>query len=472
MNESHHDAERLADVVHVLHGPDGTGAVRRVLYAVYVVGILSLTYGFTVTRALFITSDPQWVRDNLLGAPAAAVAVASGVALLVAARAVGRVRGPAVPPLPWVDHVVSGPIDRADTLREWWVVSSTLLLAGSTVLGGVLGGGLWASGTTGPLALLVAVLVGASLGGALALLWLAGQLAAGGGAAVPDAGRPGRNLLRRPRASLGLLTLPGLRAQSTRSTHLGGAVLAGDLRAARLEVAMPVRRGRGLRLRSRGRLVTVVSRDILGLRRQPGLLGGGGALSLAGSAGVAWSVTNADVPAALAVVSMVLCYLGIGVWAEGLRLLGDTLGTPGLSGLPIGVEALAHSVLPTGLFVVVGVPVGLGVHAVVGAPSTTATAVSLWMVGVAVLVVAAHWVASFRGQPPDLVFLPELGPAAMAFWYARPLILAGLTGGLLTARLGASGLFEPAAIALLITLTGAGFWARRALRSAADAHRV
>ncbi len=130
----------------MLHGPHGTGAVQRVLYAVYLLGLLAFTYGFTVARALFITSDPAWLHDRLLGPGAAVVAVALAVALTVLVHGLGRRRGPVVPPLPWVDHVVAGPLDRAATLREWWLVSATLLVAGATVFAGVLGGGLWASG--------------------------------------------------------------------------------------------------------------------------------------------------------------------------------------------------------------------------------------------------------------------------------------------------------------------------------------
>ena len=130
------DKERLQDVTHVLHGEHGTGAVQRVLYAVYLLGLLAFTYGFTVARALFITSDPAWLHDRLLGPGAAVVAVLLAVALTVLVHGLGRRRGPVVPPLPWVDHVVAGPLDRAATLREWWLVSATLLVAGATVFAG------------------------------------------------------------------------------------------------------------------------------------------------------------------------------------------------------------------------------------------------------------------------------------------------------------------------------------------------
>jgi hypothetical protein len=466
------DRGRLADVTHVLHGSEGSGAVQRVLYAVYVSAMLAFTYGFTVARALFVTSDPQWVRDRLLGPVAAVVAVLLALALAVLVHGLGRRRGPVVPPLPWVDHVVAGPLDRATTLREWWLVSATLVVAGSTVLAGVLGGGLWAAGSAGPGALVAAVVVGPSLGAVLAGAWLAGQV----GTADADRPREGARhdgwRVLRPAAALRSLRLRELRAQSIRSTRVGGAVLAGDLRAARLEAATPVRRGRGLRLRSRGPHLTLVSRDLLGLRRQPGLLVSGALLTVPGAAGVAWAASDPGVPVALAVVAVAVTYLGVGVWAEGLRLLGDTLGTPRLSGLPLGTEAAAHTVLPASLFLGLAVPVGLVVHGLVPAPAVGVSALVLWLVGLGALVLGAQWVTAFRSRPPFLSFLPEVGPMVMTLWFARSLLLCAAVGGLLTAQVARVGVLGPVGAWLVVAVGLAWWWGRGALRSASLEHRV
>ena len=467
------DKERLQDVTHVLHGEHGTGAVQRVLYAVYLLGLLAFTYGFTVARALFITSDPAWLHDRLLGPGAAVVTVLLAVALTVLVHGLGRRRGPVVPPLPWVDHVVAGPLDRAATLREWWLVSATLLVAGVTVVAGVIGGGLWASATTGPASLVVSLLVGPALGAALAAAWLAGQVGAGGSGAdaLPRADGDGRGVLS-PSAALRRLGLPALRAQSIRSTRLGGAVLAGDLRAARLEASTPVTRGRGLRLRSRGRLLTVVARDLLGLRRQPGLMLSGALLAAPGAAGVAWSLSDPEVPVALAVVSVAALYLGVGVWAEGLRLLGDTLGTPRLSGLGLGTEAGAHTVLPASLFVLVALPMCLAVHVLVPRTTVGIASLLLWVVGVGAFVLAAQWVAAFRGRPPFLAFLPDVGPMLMTLWFARSLLLCAVIGGLLTSRAAHLGVVGPSGAWLLFAVSVCWWWGRSTLRSAANEHRV
>ncbi len=460
----------------MLHGPHGTGALQRVLYAVYLLALLAFTYGFTVARALFITTDPGWINDRLLGPGAAVVALALAGALTVLVHGIGRRRGPVVPPLPWVDHVVAGPLDRATTLREWWLVSATLLVVGATVTAGVLGGGLWASGTTGPTAFFAALLVGPALGVVLAAAWLAGQV--GAGTDGPDRmpaqglglGRGPRGL--GPSAALRRLGLPELRAQSIRSTRLGGAVLAGDLRAARLEAATPVRRGRGLRLRSRGRYGTVVARDLIGLRRQPGLLLSGALLAAPAAAGVAWSLSDPEVPVAIGVVAVAALYLGVGVWAEGLRLLGDTLGTPRLSGLGLGSEAAAHTVLPAAFLLVLALPLAVLVHALVPASPVGLLDVLVWVVGVGALALGAQWVAAFRGRPPFLAFLPDVGPMVMTLWFARSLVLCALVGGLLTARASHQGVFGSSGAALLAAVALCWLWGRRTLRSAANEHRV
>jgi hypothetical protein len=461
------DRERLADTQHVLHGPDGSGAVQRVLYAVYVGTIVAFTYGFTVARAVLIESDPSWVRGTLVSPAAAGVTLAVGILLVGVVHAAGRRRGPAVPPLPWVDQVVAGPLDRAVTLREWWVVSATLVVAVTAVVGSVLGGSLWAAHATGPAGLVSGVLAGILLGGVLALAWLAGQVAPPRWA---RAGSPPVGAWARPARALRLLSLDGLRAQSVRSSHLGGAVLAGDLRAARLEVATPVRRGRHLRLRSHGPVGTVAARDVLGLRRQPGLAVFGTVLVAPGAAAVTWALCEPQVPPVLAVVAVAALYLGTGIWAEGMRLLGDTMGTPRLSGLDTRTEATAHAVVPGAALLGALLVVGLVVRAAVpGAPGPVV--VVLWSLGLAALVTGTAVVSAFRGRPPTPAFSPRAGPVLLIAWYGRPVAWAALAGGLLTsaaAHLGALGAPGPGLVAAAWFTT---WWARRRIALESSAHR-
>jgi hypothetical protein len=461
------DRERLADTQHVLHGPEGSGAVRRVLYAVYVGTIIAVTYGFTVARAVLLESDPRWVRGTLLTPAAAGVTIAVALLLVGVAHAAGRRRGPAVPPLPWVDHVVASSLDRSVSLREWWVVSATLVVAGTTVIGSVLGGSLWAATATGPVGLGFGVVAGLALGAVLALAWLAGQVA------PPRWARdrsPHAGPWVRPATALRQVSLDGLRAHAVRSSHLGGAVLAGDLRAARLEVATPVRRGRHLRLRSRGPVGTVVARDVLGLRRQPGLALFGAALVVPGAAGLAWGLSEPQVPPVLAVAAAGAVYLGTGIWAEGMRLLGDTVGTPRLSGLPARSEAAAHAVVPGVALLVVVLVAGLVVRAVVPAAPGIVTVV-LWCLATTTLATGSTLVSAFRGRPPQPAFSPRAGPALLVWWYGRPPAAVALAAGLLTSAAAHRGIAGLPGLGLVGAAGLVWWWGLHSIERASVAHR-
>ncbi|QNN48956.1 hypothetical protein H9L10_11875 [Phycicoccus endophyticus] len=52
------DRERLEDVEHVLHGPEGAGRWHTLLYVLYVVALLAGIYGYTVLRGVVVVLDP------------------------------------------------------------------------------------------------------------------------------------------------------------------------------------------------------------------------------------------------------------------------------------------------------------------------------------------------------------------------------------------------------------------------------
>ena len=96
----------------------------------------------------------------------------------------------------------------------------------------------------------------------------------------------------------------------------------------------------------------------------------------------------------------------------------------------------------------------------------------LWVVGVGALVLGAQWVAAFRGRPPFLAFLPDVGPMVMTLWFARSLVLCAVLGGLLTARAADAVVLGSPGVTLVVTVALCWLWGRRTLRSAADEHRV
>ncbi len=255
------------------------------------------------------------------------------------------------------------------------------------------------------------------------LLWLLGQVSVGPAGSV-SAAAVGRGITR-PATLLRLLGVEDLRQQGVRSSRLGGGVLAGDLRAVRLEVAAPVTRARTTRLRSAGPVRTVVRRDILGLRRSPGAVLAGLALVALGAAGLAWALADPAAPAAVAWPAALACYLGFGWWSEGLRLQGDNGGTAPLLGVWGRREAVAHLVVPAAAFAVVAEGAALVVSLTTGSgagPDRSAL-VAAWMLLVLVGVAGSHLLAAFRGQAPNPAFMPGMGPGLLAAWYAYPLLL-------------------------------------------------
>ena len=456
------DAERLDDALYVLHGSQGTGTIRALLYGGYLVAIFGGVYGFNLLRALLISSDPQWLR-------AAAASVWSllafgtliiGLGLL--AWRVGRVRGPLVPPLPFIDLLLGSAIDRWQVLRERaWVLLISGLGVG-VLIGVLLGGAAMGAGLGSAAAVLGAVVGGAVLGVALAWLWLAGQhsLAPRG---------PGR-AVNWP-AMVRDLRLDDVRAHALRTTHIGGAVLAGDLRAARLDVAPAITRARSRRLRPGGRVSTIVRRDILGYRRAPGQAVAGVLGVGVSSALIALAVLQPAAPRILGALALIVAYLGFGALAEGVRLVADNAGTPPLLGVSFRAEAVLHLIAPAALALACALPIAALVgraHALeaAGAPGLH-PAYALGAVTVMVALLAGvTLMAAFRGTPPEMSFVPEVGPMTMAYWYGRPLAVA-VSGGLLLGSLADSRGWAPvllgAELALAVAIIAYGIRLARRL---------
>jgi len=419
------DTERLDDTVHVLHGPGGDPARKEVAYAAYVAVILVGLYGFPLLRALVIAADREAMSSALRSPWSALVLIVVVAAVAVAAREAGRVRGPIVAPVPWIDHVVASSVDRWASLRPWFGYSlfASLFAGGLSGLlvgasfAGARAAGLWILPTSLVVGLLVGLLTGVA--------WLVGQSRAGSSvdsmplpAAVADAHWWVREVRR--------LGVHDLRTQSSRSNRIVGGVHSGDLRAVRLEAARPITRGRHLRLRHRGPLMSLVARDVLGLRRSPaaGLVG----LLLCAAAGAALGATlgSSAVPPLVGFVAALVSHLGFGALSEGLRLEADTVGTPPLFGAPPVRAAAAHLLVPATIHLVTTVVVGCLTGVVLGAD---VGAVLPWLVMTTVFLSGGSLLAAYRGRPPTSPFNPVPSVQTIAIWYSFPLILGILLIG-------------------------------------------
>lgn len=439
----------IADTHHVVDGGSGD-AFRKILYALYVTAFLLITYGVTLAHAFFMTQDPEWLRAQVLSWRGGLVLIVLvGVGAMTAWQA-GRIRGPAVPPLPWIDLVVPGPVDRAITLRRSWLMALTLAVTGAAMVGAVVGGGAWFARVGDPVWLVIGAVLATALGFGLLLVWLAGQVARSA---------PGLPPVWRPHAALRLLRLEDLRTQASRATRMGGAVLLGDLRALRLEVAAPTTRARHRRLKP-GRSWTVIPRrDLLGLVRAPGSAVVAAAVTALGAATLAWALLYPAVPVIVALAGGLVLHLGFSAAAEGLRLQGDNAGTPPLLGFSFRAEATGHLALP----LLVSGGTALVTAAVVGWSREASTAYILgtagWMTLMVAMAAGTTMASAFRGSAPVQAFMPESGPMMMAFWMSRQALVAALALGLTTAAVPRLGVTPAlwAAVLLALTLVRWGF---------------
>ena len=417
------DKAQLRQVRTAILGNRPDTSLSSTLYPVYVAVIVTGSYGVPAAQSLFRSLDHQWLADHVWS-PGGAVGAAILTALLLTlVRLVGRVRGPVVPPLPYLDLVVASPMPRKVTLARNWRLSLGGSILGGLLVGTSVGAGLAIAKVAPPIVLLSTSVGGSLLGVLVAELWLQGQLQGS------ELGlRAGSSLLGRRRNALALLDITGLRRQAASNVTMGGAALAGDLRTARLDAVRPPTHARRVRLKSSGPLTVFARRDLLGLRRAPGAALYGLGFAAAGSAGLMLSLQSPRTPTMAPLLSLALCHLGFGAWCEGLRLHADNSGTSRLLGVAYRDTALAHLAVPVVAWVLTTIVVGVGLS-LVGMVGPTAV---VWSLGTGALLAGTHLMAAFRGLPPIGVFGPKAGVPAMIFWYAKP-ILATLIVGTATA---------------------------------------
>lgn len=401
-------------------------ALSSTLYPVYVAVIAAGTYGVPATQQLFRSIDAKWLAAHTQTPAGAIAAVTVTVLFLALVRLGGRVHGPVVPPLPYLEMVVASPMPRRVTLARNWRLSLGGSTIGGLLVGLVIGAGGAIANVAAPAVILPGTLGGCLLGVVAAEFWLRGQLRGQSLGQHQSSVRFGRgpSLLPGRRDRLGLLDITDLRRQSASNVTIGGAVLAGDLRTVRLDAARPTTHARHVRLRASRPLVVIARRDVLGLRRAPGMALYGLGLAAAGSAGLMLSLLSPRTPTVAPLVSLLLCHVGFGAWCEGLRLHADNSGTSRLLGLPYRDTALAHLAVPVLAWTLTTLVVGAGLS--FAGPVRPIALV--WALATGALLAGTHLMAAFRGLPPIGVFSPQAGVPAMVFWYAKPLLATLIVG--------------------------------------------
>jgi hypothetical protein len=447
------DRTQLRQVRAAILGNRPAPSLSSTLYPVYVAVIAAGSYGVPATQQLFRSIDQRWLAEHAR-TPLAAIAALTSVALLLTVvRLVGRVHGPVVPPLPYLELVVASPMPRRVTLARYWRLSLGGSAIGGLLVGLVVGAGLAIAHVAPSIVLLPDTLGGALLGVLVAEFWLRGQLH-GGLPSLSLESLPGSSFLGRRRNALALLDITGLRRQAASNITMGGAALAGDLRTVRLDATRPTTHARRVRLKASGPLSVIARRDLLGLRRAPGSALYGLGFVAVGSAGLMLSLLSPRTSTMAPLFSLVLCHLGFGAWCEGLRLHADNSGTSRLLGLPYRDTALAHLAVPMAGWTLTTILVSAGLSL---ADLTRPTSL-VWALGTGALLAGTHLMAAFRGLPPIGVFAPQAGVPAMVFWYAKPLLATLVVGTATTAWAARAASPRSAFWWLLIATAGVVAW--------------
>lgn len=397
--EPYASSRLVADALAVLRRGARVTNVASVAYVVYVVALLGAVYLFPYGHFLLEALGRSGVTEVVTHPVSLVVICAAVVATPALAWRLGQVRGPVAPPMLWVRYVVAGPADRALSLRRWWRLLGGAAVSMGGVLGLLLGVTPWSAAITGPLEVLAVTAGGLALGAVAARAWLAGQVVEEGG------GYPLRTAdgLRR-------LTEPGLSRQRDRGEGVMGAFLTG--RRAALVQELGGRRPRHVgRLRA-GR-ATLVRRDLLAVRRGPGLARAV-ALLVLGGLGVGVLTPRSAV---LGVLGSLVLYRGVVAWAAGLR--GQVSPLVPVLGWDERREGAMHLVLPA-VAVVLGAALAMVTAVLHGDPGVTPLlAATLVPLHLSVVTWTTH-----RQLPPLVAVMPQsVVPQVLTWWLLPGVVL-------------------------------------------------
>lgn len=394
------DAECLAAAKAVVDASRGQAASTDTMYSLYVGVLFAVIYGYSFFRALIQCANVNDAASVFGDTSIWAIVITSVIVLVGLAYRVGSIRGPVIPTAPWLDWVVSSPVDRWLALRAYWSPIALVGVGLGSAIGGAFGGGLWNIADGGPWAMILGVIFGSLAGWIMVFAWLCGQV-----------GRGSRNVP----AAIRRLRRETLRRHSLAASGIGGGVLIGDARVVRWVATAPIRHGRNLRLSNLGRSWTVVVRDLLGLIRNPGGSIFGLVLIESGLTIMTLALLGGGLSLLTLSVGVLFAYAGAGKMSIGLRAFTDGIRLPALSGISATRLTLLHCVTPLAVGCVAGVVTWFPWTLAAGSAPMAENA---WaMVCIVVSVSAIVWDGS-RAR----VCIPTM-PYQMLFELALPIVL-------------------------------------------------
>ncbi|AZZ56853.1 hypothetical protein [Rathayibacter iranicus] len=510
MNDA--DALRLArSIIRTRAGRPSTGDT---VYGIYVTVFVAGVVVFPIVRAAMIgLAMPRIVvfaTENLTTERISiALAVITGLVFLL-----GRVRGPVVPSEPYIETIVVSPLPRSLTLRRPYTAGRMTLLAILLLLAVVLVGGAAIAAPADPLGILLFFVGFAAWAWLLSLAWLAGQWsgprrrAVAVGLAIAIVIQAGIALLPAAAGSVSWISpwgwaaslwsaldgvtmahgiavallvlalgsqllLPAmldqlgredLADQARRWNAVFSLALTGDVKSAANRLKAPPRLGRHWHWPApSGAAGAIVLRDLLGIARFPAR----GFVGLVTTVGLGATTTlglregeGAQLVTATAALSL---YFAIGVWCEGLRLFGSTVGGSSPYGISSTMQAGLHLVVP----ILIGVPLA-SAGAVVVASGTVLPVI--WTTLLAVFAVAVQAFSALKGALPVSLLTPvpspigDLSVVNVAVWLADAVTVMALVGGGLSVAVTVANRAIGAYFALAILCILMTWWAYGRLR--------
>jgi hypothetical protein len=387
-------------------------ARRETAWTIYLTVFLLLVIGLPVARALVLWGSRPMLLSVLMAPSALPIALAVVCAAGATAVGVGHLRGPAVLSRFFTATLAANDEPRRHGLGRPYLRSLAVLVAITSVLGGLLGAVLVSGAGAGPGVAVSWALCGLAVGLLLQAAWVIGEVAGkavrravsallllataalvlGTWAAPVAVGRWAAVMgvaLGAPLATMGALAV-GVVAAGCGYLALDracGSVL--DQQAARWESALTSAgtadlsgaAGTYRALPSAGRRLPAVGgggrpvglyvrRDVMGWMRHParttvGILGVlGGALLIC--AGPVWLPAVGPTLAGLATcVGALALWFASGVFVDGIRHGIESLGAPPLLGQGVGTQSVLHAIAPLLLVAALVLVAGVAFGAVV-----------------------------------------------------------------------------------------------------------
>lgn len=268
-----------------------------------------------------------------------------------------------------------------------------------------------------------------------------------------------------------------LREQAQRLDVVSALVFTGEFRSAAGRMGAPVRVGRRWRWAQRWWLLSaggaglsgtllIASRDLLGIARTPARSFGSllGVLTAGLLVGASWAAGGPGLPAGLAPL---LVYASIGPWCRGLRVAGESVGSPPLLPFSSLGLLLRHLVVPAVLSALTcGGAAAMASCTVFGVTFGGVAAAAILGVTVSLFAMALRLLGALKGPLPQRLLAPIPTPAGdlssvnVLLWNLDGPILAGAIGvGFVLLGSGMPTAL-PAAAAALLALLLAWCWGR------------